>query len=124
MKVLRDENLSPTLVQRLAGKGVSAAHVAHLGMSGATDSEVWGYAFEHDQIVLTINASDFLRLAAKGDLHVGLVVFRVGSLSRSEQWLWLEPVIDHLLKSGASLINRAVVVNGPNQFSLVDLPPP
>lgn len=124
MKVLLDENLSPTLVQRLAELGVSAAHVAHLGLSGATDPEVWAYAFEHDQLVVTINASDFLRLAAMGELHAGLVVFRVGGLSRSEQWEWLEPVIRHLLDGGTSLINRAAIVNGPGQFTSVDLPPP
>jgi predicted nuclease of predicted toxin-antitoxin system len=124
VKVLLDENLSPTQVQRLAAKGVAAVHVAHLGRSGATDPEVWEYAFEHDQIVVTINASDFLRLAERGDLHAGLVVFRVGGLSRTEQWAWLEPVVDHLLEEGGSLVNRAVVVNGPSRFTFVDLPPP
>lgn len=41
MKLLLDENLSPTLVQRLASVGVPAVHVAHCGLSGATDPVVW-----------------------------------------------------------------------------------
>lgn len=45
MKVLLDENLSPTLVARLAELGIAAAHVAHVGLAGASDPEVWRYAF-------------------------------------------------------------------------------
>ncbi|WP_242392667.1 DUF5615 family PIN-like protein [Anaeromyxobacter oryzisoli] len=45
MNVLVDENLTPSLVQRLAAKGVAAVHVAHIGMPGATDPEVWTYAY-------------------------------------------------------------------------------
>jgi uncharacterized protein DUF5615 len=53
VNVLVDENLTPSMVQRLAAKGVAAAPVAHVGLSGATDPEVWKYAYEHDQIVVT-----------------------------------------------------------------------
>ncbi len=63
MKLLIDENLSPTLVQRLASAGVPAVHVAHCGLSGATDLVVWRYAYEHDLVVVTSNAGDFIRLA-------------------------------------------------------------
>ncbi len=58
MNVLLDENLSPRLVQLLAAKGIAAQHVAHVGLSGASDPEVWRYAYEHDQVVVTINATD------------------------------------------------------------------
>lgn len=57
MKVLVDENLTPSMVQRLAAKGVVADHVAHIGMPGATDPQVWRYACEHDQIVVTRTSS-------------------------------------------------------------------
>jgi predicted nuclease of predicted toxin-antitoxin system len=123
VKVLVDENLSPELVQRLAARGVAAVHVAHIGMPGASDPEVWRHAFEHDQIVVTINAADFLHLAAGVDLHPGLVVLRVaGGLSRVEQWAWVEPVIVWLIASGETLVNKAVVVTGKGKFSCVDLP--
>jgi predicted nuclease of predicted toxin-antitoxin system len=52
--ILLDENLSPTLVQRLAEKGIAAQHVVHIGLSGKTDPQVWKHAFEHDQVVVTI----------------------------------------------------------------------
>ena len=57
MNLLIDENLTPSMVQLLAARGVAAVHVAHIGMPGATDPEVWRYAFQHDQIVVTINAA-------------------------------------------------------------------
>jgi predicted nuclease of predicted toxin-antitoxin system len=58
VNLLIGENLSPKLVQLLAAKGVAAVHVAHIGMPGATDAELWRYAFDHDQVVVTINAAD------------------------------------------------------------------
>lgn len=125
MNLLIDENLSPELVQRLAAKGVAAVHVAHIGLSGASDPEVWRYAFDHDQIAVTINAADFLYLAETVELHPGLVVLRtVGGLSRAEQWAWVEPVIDRLLASGDPLVNKAVVVTGKGKFTTVDIPKP
>lgn len=125
MNLLIDENLSPKLVQLLAAKGVAAVHVAHIGLPGASDPELWRYAFEHDQLVLTINAADFLWLAESVDLHPGLIVLRTTEgLSREEQWQWVEPVIDWLLETGEVLINRAVVVTGKGKFHSVNLPVP
>lgn len=123
MNLLVDENLSPELVQRLAARGVAAVHVAHIGLPGASDPELWRHAFEHDQIVVTINAADFLVLAANVELHPGLVVLRtVGGLTREEQWAWVEPVIDRLLATGETLVNKVVVVNAKGKFSILDLP--
>ncbi len=34
MNLLIDENLTPSMVQRLAAEGVAAAHVAHIGKRG------------------------------------------------------------------------------------------
>ncbi len=125
MNLLIDENLSPELVKHLAAKGVAAVHVAHIGMPGASDPEVWRYAFEHDQLVVTINAADFLYLAETVELHPGLVVLRtVGGLTRAEQWAWVEPVIDRLLATGETLVNKAVVVTGKGRFTTVDIPKP
>lgn len=123
MNFLVDENLSPKLVQFLATKGVAAVHVAHIGMPGATDPEVWTYAFHHDQIVVTVNAADFLHLAGSVDLHPGLVVLRAAvGLSRDEQWAWLEPVIDWLMETGEALVNKAVIVTDKGKFTCTDLP--
>ncbi len=123
MNLLIDENLSPSLVQRLAAKGAPAAHVAHIGLPGAADPDVWSYAFEHDQVVVTINAADFLFLAGSVELHPGLIVLRTtAGLSRDEQWAWVEPVVDWLLERDDPLVNEAVVVTGPGKFECIRLP--
>jgi predicted nuclease of predicted toxin-antitoxin system len=125
VNVLVDENLTPSMVPRLAAKGVAAVHVAHIGMPGATDPEVWKYAYEHDQIVVTMNVEDFLHLAGGVELHPGLIVLRAtGGLTREDQCALVEPVIDHLLASGMDLVNQAVLVTGVGKFTIVDLPPP
>jgi predicted nuclease of predicted toxin-antitoxin system len=86
MKILLDENLSPTIVQKLGTLGIAAQHVAHLGKSGRSDSALCSYAYESDQVAVTINATDFLRLAAASPLHAGLIVLRAQGLTREQQW--------------------------------------
>jgi hypothetical protein len=86
VNLLIDENLTPSLVQRFAAKGVAAAHVAHIGMPGASDPEVWKYAFEHDQIVVTINAADFLHLAHDPGSLDKAEARRPGEWQRRGQW--------------------------------------
>ena len=124
MKLLIDENLSPRLVQRLGEKGVAAWHVAHTGMAGQADPVVWRHAFEQDMVVATLNASDFLYLAEACELHPGLIVLREGGLTREEQWARLEPVVDWLLLSGESLINKVVEIHGVGRFQVREIPPP
>lgn len=123
MKLLVDENLSPTLVQHLAEFGVAAVHVAHCGLSGASDPVVWRYAFEHDQVVVTSNVADFLHLAGDVDLHPGVIVLRAGHLGREEQWAWLLPVVRRFSDPRADLVNRVVVVSGPGRFRVRAIPP-
>ena len=76
LNLLLDENLSPSLIARLAANGISAQHAAYVGLSGKSDSQVWGYAFGHEQVVVTINAKDFLNLGASTELHPGLIILR------------------------------------------------
>jgi len=122
MKILLDENLSPTLVQKLGTLGIAAQHVAHLGKSGLSDPALWSYAYEHDQVVVTINAVDFLRLAAAGPLHAGLIVLRAQGLTREEQWEWLRPALEWLLGAHEDLVNKAVEITGPSKFVTRKLP--
>ncbi len=122
MKLLIDEQLSPALVERLAKRGIFAQHVTHVGLGGKSDPAVWRWAYEHDQIVVTANAGDFLNLASGVELHPGLIVLRESGLTRDEQWARLEPVIDALAKKGGALVNRVVEVWGAGKFASRDLP--
>jgi predicted nuclease of predicted toxin-antitoxin system len=62
MRLLLDENISPALVPRLAACGVYAQSVPHVGLAGGADREVWRYALDHDFVVVTTNARDFIEL--------------------------------------------------------------
>ena len=123
MKLLIDEQLSPTLVGRFAKEGIFAQHVAHSGLGGKSDPTIWRHAYENDQIVVTMNAGDFLALAAEFELHPGLVVLRETGLTREEQWARLEPVVAHLKSGNASLVNQVVEVRGLGEFEIRELPP-
>jgi predicted nuclease of predicted toxin-antitoxin system len=122
IRLLLDEHLSPRLVGRLAERGVYAQHLAHVGLAGATDPEVWRYAFEHDFAVVTMNARDFLTLASGVTVHPGLIVLRESGLTRDEQWARLAAVVERLLDRDELLVNRVVEVWSIDQFDVRDLP--
>ena len=123
IRLLIDEHLSPRLIKWLAERGIHAQHVAHVGLAGAADPEVWRYAFAHDFAVVTMNARDFLPLATDVPLHPGLIVLRESGLTRDEQWVRLSAVVDHLLEMNEPLGNRVIEVWGVDQLDVRDLPP-
>jgi predicted nuclease of predicted toxin-antitoxin system len=125
LKLLLDQNLSPRLVPRLADLGIYAMHVAHAGRAGLSDPALFRYAFEQDMAVVTINAEDFLTLAADCELHPGLIVLRVGGLTADEQWQYLEPIVQILTAdpdTGTGLVNEVVEILGPGKFRRYGLP--
>lgn len=61
MKLLFDENLSPSLVQRLADLFPDSAHVHKLGLGQADDATISAFARDHDYVVVTKDA-DFRAL--------------------------------------------------------------
>jgi predicted nuclease of predicted toxin-antitoxin system len=126
LKLLLDENLSPRLISRLTALGIFAQHAAHVGLSGKSDSEIWLHAFKHDQIVVTINARDFLNLAAGSQVHPGVIILRESGLTPDEQWTRLEPaatIVREEENQGRDLINRVIEVFSPDHRAIRDLPP-
>lgn len=61
MKLLFDENLSPSLARRLIDVFPDSAHVHELGLGSADDSTISKFAREHDYVVVTKDA-DFRAL--------------------------------------------------------------
>lgn len=75
--------------------------------------------------VVTINAADFLTLAADVELHPGLIVLRQSGLTADEQWAHLEPVIDAIMRGPddpPTLINEVVEITGTARFRRYALP--
>jgi predicted nuclease of predicted toxin-antitoxin system len=74
VKLLLDENLSPSVALALRATGIDAVHVRDRSMFGATDPEVLRRAFAEDRILVTANVGDFIKLARSVELHGGIVL--------------------------------------------------
>ena len=124
MRLLLDEQISPTLVKLLANLGIFAQSVPHVGLAGASDESVWTYAAEHDMAVVTVNARDFLMLASL-DIHPGLIVLRESELHPGEQFSHLRPVIEMIMRSPDPdfLLNRVIEITGQDAFRILDVGP-
>jgi predicted nuclease of predicted toxin-antitoxin system len=58
MKLLFDQNLSPSLPRLLADLYPDSVHVRDIGLRDATGTEIWEYA-KHNGFVLVSKDSDF-----------------------------------------------------------------
>lgn len=65
MRLIVDMNLSPRWVGLLADAGFEAAHWSQLGQADAPDSQIMGFARDHDYVVLTHDL-DFAAILAAG----------------------------------------------------------
>ena len=86
VKLLIDENLSPLLARWANELGLEAEAAIYVGLQGETDLRVWRHAYDHSQIVVTVNVGDFIRLASDVVLHPGVIALREAGLDRREQW--------------------------------------
>jgi predicted nuclease of predicted toxin-antitoxin system len=117
LKLLLDEHISPSLTTDLAKIGVYAQEVAHVGLSGRPDHAIWCYALQNELAVVTANAADFIELLDV-ELHPGLILLRESGLTRSEQWMRIEPVVRFVLAQSDQdyLVNRVMEITKPGQF--------
>lgn len=125
MKLLIDENLSPRLARWACESGVPAEAVVHVGLSGATDDDVFAYAFSQDQVVVTVNVGDFITLTAEVDLHPGVIALREAELSAAQQWERLNTALTFVEKTcNDDLINRDLEVQEGGEECLLHAIPP
>ena len=127
MKLLLDEHLSPRLASRCAQeRGIFAGCVAHLGLSGASDPDVWQYACAHDYVMVTTNARDFVPLLDV-EVHPGMIVLREGDLSRDEQWDRLAVAVDYVNREADPdnyMINRVIEILDSHHLVVREIPSP
>jgi predicted nuclease of predicted toxin-antitoxin system len=90
MILLFDENLSPTLVERLADLFLGSTHVHTDRLSGAEDSTVWSRARNGGMVVVTKDI-DFVELAAQNGPPPKLIVVTLGNCTtrQVESLLWM-----------------------------------
>ena len=83
MKLLFDQNLSPTLVQRLADLYPDSNHVYHVGIDRAVDTETREYARREDFVIVTKD-SDFSDLCILMGFPPKVIWIRRGNCSTAE----------------------------------------
>ena len=75
IKLYLDEHVSRAVAKGLRQRGVDALTVPEAGLIGASDEEHLARAFREGRVIFTQD-DDFLRLAARGYRHTGIVYAR------------------------------------------------
>ena len=78
MKLLFDQNLSPSLVRHLAAEYPGSAHVSALGLDQALDIAVWTFARDHGFAIVTKDA-DFSDMSVLRGFPPKIVWLRLGN---------------------------------------------
>ena len=120
MRLLLDENVSPTVVPSLAKKGHDAYHIRDRGLIGAPDHVIWRRAVDEGRVIVTINAHDFVRLARREDLHGGLITFPSGATADQQVNLILRAV-ETLEAAGGDPVNRWLDIAEDGEIRIRDL---
>ncbi len=82
MKFLIDNQLPVALSRFLASLGCDCIHVMEAELADASDIDIWRYACERDQIVISKDG-DFLHLANRESGIAGLIWVRLGNCRTS-----------------------------------------
>jgi predicted nuclease of predicted toxin-antitoxin system len=80
MRFLLDQGLPRSTVKHLADAGVTAEHVADIGVSSATDTAILEAARNSGSIVVTLDADFHQLLAASGATTLSVVRIRIEGL--------------------------------------------
>ena len=83
MKLLFDQNLPPSLVERIADLYPDCAHVSQIGLERAPDETVWNYARENAFTIVTKDA-DFGEMSIVLHPRPKVIWLRRGNCSSGE----------------------------------------
>ena len=83
MKLLFDQNLSPRLVQLLAGVYPGSAHVMDIGLSAADDRAIWAFARERGFAIVSKDG-DFRQLSFLAGPPPKVIWVRLGNCTTDD----------------------------------------
>ena len=98
MRFLVDAQLPPALARWLVGQGHEARHVADIGLSASSDSEIWDRA-QADGAVIVTKDEDFALRTMRSRIGPQVVWLRIGNSRRRTLLLWLEPWLPTILEA-------------------------
>jgi predicted nuclease of predicted toxin-antitoxin system len=108
VRFLVDANLSPRLTVALADAGHDAVHVADLGMSRATDTEIVEAADRDDRVIISADTDFGTLLAMSGATRPSVLLLRLASPRRVESLAALIqanlPAVTDALDAGAVVV--------------------
>jgi len=83
MRLLFDQNLSPSLPRRLAEDFPGSLHVREAGLSEADDTAIWDYARAHGLVIVSKD-SDFQQRSLLFGAPPKFIWLRIGNCSVAE----------------------------------------
>ena len=126
VKLLLDENLSPSVARRLRTEDhVDVIHIQERSLSGDPDYKILAYAYEQDRTLVTANVCDFVTLAKASELHPGMVLILDGELLREEQLTAIRTAISAIraeVANGRDMVNRVLRISCSGVVGIEDLP--
>jgi predicted nuclease of predicted toxin-antitoxin system len=125
LRLFIDECLSPRLAQSLNATGDhDAVHPRDRGRLGEPDHLILARCVAEDRVIVTENAIDFRKLAARVKRHPGLIV--LPSVARDASLGLLVAALHHLAMLGDPadvMIDHVLEVSKSGNFTLSALPP-
>jgi predicted nuclease of predicted toxin-antitoxin system len=95
MRLLFDQNLSASLVARLAQEFPGSARVRPVGLMEASDAEIWNCAGQNG-FVLASKDSDFVELSARLAAPPKVILLAMGNCGTAEVETALRSVVDEI----------------------------
>ena len=124
MRLFLDECLSPRVANELmAEEGHYVVHPRNQGGLGAADHTVLARCIKDNLVIVTENAADFRALAARADIHPGMII--LPCLDRMQAKALIKTVIAHLQQLGDPadvMVNRVLEAEADGTMTLYDLP--
>ena len=109
LRLLIDENLSPSLAALARSKGIEAEAAAYSGKAGWPDHKLTAFALEHGYVIVTNNRRDFLKLYLNADIHSGLIVIVPLEIKQRQLELF-EIVLKFLTEMNQDSVNQLIEV--------------
>jgi predicted nuclease of predicted toxin-antitoxin system len=94
MKLLLDQGLPRSTVQRLAAIGITAEHIGNLGLATASDQEVLQKASERQDVLVSLDADFHQILATTHAKSPSVIRLRVEGLTGVQLASLLEQVVN------------------------------
>ncbi|WP_306365005.1 DUF5615 family PIN-like protein [Nocardia sp. CC227C] len=108
MRFIIDAQLSPALARALVAEGYDAVHVCAIGMTSASDHQVWDEAIRRSAAIVTKEEDLILIGRASPELPAPAVVWiRIGNFTRKallEAVMPLWATVESMVESGERIV--------------------